>query len=429
MAAPPIRKRKAPAARPAKAAPAKPARAVPAPVVPAPAVAAPQGFACVALLLQGGGALGAYQGGVYEALAAAKVMPNWVVGISIGAINAALIAGNAPERRVERLHAFWETVTERPISNLTRALFGDTPPKAGNILHQAMDRWGAAQALVTGAPGFFEPRFPPPFAQIPGSEGATSFYDTSKLKATLESLVDFDRINSGEMRFSVGAVNVRTGNFTYFDTETDKIRVEHILASGALPPGFPAVEIDGEYYWDGGLVSNTPLQWLVEARKRRDTLAFQVDLWSARGEIPRDLTEVAIRQKEIQFSSRTRASTDHLKHLQNIRGALSVLLRDVPPEACQTEEAQMLREFADRKVYNVVQLIYRSQSYEADSKDYNFSRRSMVEHWQAGQADAELALSHAAIFQRPPGDVHFQAFDFRHTQDIPPRAKTDEGEV
>ena len=424
MATAPGRKRKAPAEPPARSSPA-----LSAPAQAAPAVVTPQGFPCMALLLQGGGALGAYQGGVYEALAAARVMPNWVVGISIGAINAALIAGNPPERRVAQLHAFWETVTERPISNLTRALFGDTPPKAGNILHQAMDRWGAAQALVTGAPGFFEPRFPPPFAQIPGSEGATSFYDTSKLKATLESLVDFDRINSGEMRFSVGAVNVRTGNFTYFDSETDRIRAEHILASGALPPGFPAVEIDGEYYWDGGLVSNTPLQWLVEARKRRDTLAFQVDLWSARGELPRDLTEVAVRQKEIQFSSRTRASTDHLKHLQNIRGALSVLLRDVPPEACQTEEGRMLREFADRKVYNVVQLIYRSPSYEADSKDYNFSRRSMVEHWQTGLADAQLALSHPEIFQRPPGDVHFQAFDFHHTQDIPPRAPTDQGEV
>lgn len=382
----------------------------------------PEGFPCVALLLQGGGALGAYQGGVYEALAAAKVVPNWVAGISIGAINAALIAGNPPETRVKQLRAFWEQITERPLTGFARAIFGETPPKAGNIAHGLLDKLGAAQALVSGAPGFFGPRFPPPWAQPPGSAGATSFYDTAQLKATLESMVDFDRINSGEMRFSVGAVNIRTGNFVYFDTETDKIRVEHILASGALPPGFPAVEIDGEPYWDGGLVSNTPLQWLVEARKRHDTLAFQVDLWSARGRLPRDLTEVAVRQKEIQFSSRTRASTDHLKHLQKIRAALGRVLRDLPADACATEEAQMLAEFADRKVYNIVQLIYRAQAYEGDSKDYNFSRRSMVEHWQSGQADALLALDHPEIFERPPGDVHFQAFDFRNPKPAAPPA-------
>ncbi|MDB5412015.1 MAG: hypothetical protein JWR10_350 [Rubritepida sp.] len=379
-----------------------------------PATPTPKGFPCVALVLQGGGALGAYQGGVYEAMVAANVVPNWVAGISIGAINAAIIAGNPLETRVAKLRGFWEQITKRPIANWTGQMFGFGSLKPGNVAHGLLDKLGAMEALVGGSPGFFEPRFPPPWALPPGSAGATSYYDTGKLKATLESFVDFDRINAKEMRLSVGAVNVRTGNFIYFDTQTDKIRAEHIMASGALPPGFPAVEIDGEYYWDGGLVSNTPLQWIVDADKRQDTLAFQVDLWSARGRLPRDLPEVTVREKEIQFSSRTRATTDQLKQMQKIRAALSLLLGKVPDAVRASDEGKMLAEFADRKVYNIVQLIYRSQAYEGDSKDYNFSRRSMSEHWLAGQDDAQRALKHGEIFEQPPGDEHFQAFDFVH---------------
>jgi NTE family protein len=161
---------------------------------------------------------------------------------------------------------------------------------------------------------------------------ATSYCDTSGLKTTLERLIDFDRINQGSMRFSVGAVNVRSGNFAYFDTKTDSIRAEHIMASGAIPPGFPAVEIDGAFYWDGGIVSNTPLQWVLEDGPHEDTLAFQVDLWSARGELPTNMTEVATRQKDIQYSSRTRENTDHFKQLQKLRHALAKLLPQLPDD-------------------------------------------------------------------------------------------------
>ena len=237
-----------------------------------------------------------------------------------------------------------------------------------------------------------------------------------KKKATLESLVDFDRINSKAMHFSVGAVNVRTGNFVYFDTNTHRIGPRHIMASGALPPGFPAVEIDGECYWDGGIVSNTPLRWVVDFEPRRDTLAFQVDLWSARGNFPRDMIDVAVRQKEIQFSSRTRAATDRIKSMQRIRSNLTMLLRHVPAALRDTAEGRVLTEFADLKVCNIVQLIYRSKHYEGNTKDCEFSRLSMADHWDAGYDDAVRALQHREIFERPSAEEGFRAFDFQDEQ-------------
>jgi NTE family protein len=182
-----------------------------------------------------------------------------------------------------------------------------------------------------------------PWLQPGGTIEATSFYDTKDLKRTLERLVDFDRLNAGAPRFSVGAVNVRTGNFVYFDNTTHTI---HVMASGALPPGFPAIEIEGEHYWDGGLVSNTPLQWVVEGEPRRDTLAFQVDLWNARGEFPRNMLEVVTREKEIRYSSRTRAGTDQLKHVQKMRRAMAGLLEQLPEELKDSPEAELQRDIA-----------------------------------------------------------------------------------
>ena len=224
-------------------------------------------------------------------------------------------------------------------------------------------------------------------------------------------MIDFDRINAGATRLSVGAVNVRTGNFVYFDTATHRIGPHHVMASGALPPGFPAMEIEGEHYWDGGLVSNTPLQWVVESSPRLDTLAFQVDLWSARGELPRTMAEVATRQKEIQYSSRTRAGTDTFKYIQRIRRALADLQDKLPDELRNTPETQFLRSAADRKVYNIVHLIYRAKSYEGDSKDYDFSRASMREHWRAGYHDAVRTLRHPEVLARPRNDEGVSIFD------------------
>jgi NTE family protein len=355
-------------------------------------------FDCVALLLQGGGALGAYQGGVYEGLAQAGLHPSWVAGISIGAINAALIAGNAPEARVEKLRSFWETVTADPLGGW---VFGQPPELGGDLARQAAIRWFGARAVLHGAPGLFAPRVLHPLLAPLGTSEATSFYDTSALKSTLERLVDFDRINSGDVRFSVGAVNVATGNFVYFDNRTHKIRPEHIMASGALPPGFPAIEIEDEQYWDGGLVSNTPLQWVLESAERQDTLAFQVDLWSARGAVPRTLGQVATRQKEIQYSSRTRASSDQFKKEQKLRNALADLFSKLPDELKGTPEFALLKPEAGRKVYNIIQLIYRSKQYEEESKDFEFSSRSMEDHWAAGHNDTIRTLRHPEVLERP----------------------------
>jgi NTE family protein len=362
-------------------------------------------FDRIALVLQGGGALGAYQGGVYEALAEARLQPDWIAGISIGAINAALIAGNAPDARVEKLRRFWETVTTDPVPLWL------LPEVHGDLARNLANRWHGAAALFNGAPGLFAPRWVPPFLAAAGTPDATSFYDTSSLKSTLERLVDFDRINSQEVRFSVGAVNVATGTFVYFDNSTHQIRPEHIMASGALPPGFPAVEVDGEYYWDGGLVSNTPLQWVLECADRQDTLAFQVDLWSARGAVPRTLAEVITRQKEIQYSSRTRASSDQFKKEQRLRSALAELIANLPEQLRDTPEYTLLLPEADRNVYNIIQLIYRSKHYEGDSKDFEFSSRSMEDHWSAGRSDTIRTLRHPEVLERPTSADGVFTFD------------------
>ena len=405
-------------------------------------------FDCIALLLQGGGALGAYQGGVYQGLAEAELHPDWVAGISIGAINSALIAGNPPELRVDRLRSFWDAITLKPLFGalsaarpsaptppLDRGASEDTP--AGHIgdlwmkvFEDAMALWGGPSfaprgyvarnissqasawiAAAVGAPGMFAPRMFGPWLQPPGTLESTSYYDTSDLRATLERFVDFDRINAGEMRFSVGAVNVTSGNFVYFDNSTHTIGPDHVMASGALPPGFPAIEIEGEYYWDGGLVSNTPLQWVLENEQRQDTIAFQVDLWNARGSFPRTMSEVETRLKEIQYSSRTRANTNQFKYVQQIRKALGDLMSQLPAELRSTPEYALLSPQADRKVYNLIQLIYRSRDYEGGFKDHEFSQHGMQDHWRAGYHDTIRTLRHPEVLERPTTADGVFAFD------------------
>ena len=369
-------------------------------------------FESVALLLQGGGALGAYQAGVYEALAEASIHPNWVAGISIGAINSALIVGNPPNRRVDRLREFWNEITNQFLGGAADHLLAS--PFMGDWQRGLVSQLNAGLAMTIGAPGFFTPRLPSSFAYPSGAIGATSFYDTARLKSTLERLVDFDRINSGTVRLSVGAVNVRSGNFVYFDTTTHKIGPEHVMASGSLPPGFPAVEIDGELYWDGGLVSNTPLEWVLESEPRQDTLAFQVDLWNAVGKFPGNLADVETRRKEIQYSSRTRANTDHFKHVQRLRNTVADLLDDLPADMKNHFAVDVLRPVAERKAYNIVHLIYRARNYEGHSKDYEFSRASMQTHWRGGYHDTIRTLRHSHILERPTNREGVAIFDLEH---------------
>jgi NTE family protein len=365
-------------------------------------------FESVALLLQGGGALGAYQAGVYERLAESDIEPTWIAGISIGAINSAIIAGNRREDRVARLRDFWNMVSEPRDNGWGNYLGGFW---SGDMARDWLGRFSAGSVAARGVPGFFMPRMPPPYLFADGG-GATSYYDTTALKSTLERLVDFDRLNAGTMRFSVGAVNVRTGNFSYFDNEAQVIRAEHVMASGALPPAFDAVEIDGEFYWDGGLVSNTPLDWVLSSRSGLDTLMFQVDLWSASGPLPKDLTEVAVRMKEVQFSSRTRASTDAFRKSQRLRATFNEIVTLMPPELANTPQVRMLVREADPALYNIVQLVYRSASYEGQSKDFEFSRRTMEEHWRAGYDDAATTLAHPEVLTLPTTPEGVAIYDF-----------------
>src|SRR5918993_361608 len=303
-------------------------------------------FERIALLLQGGGALGSYQAGVYQALAEADLHPDCVAGISIGAINSAIIAGNPAAERVAKLRRFWETVCSPPLGIPDIGALQLT----NDFQHQMINQWRAFGILLWGAPSFSQPRIPPPLFTPAAAPDRLGFYDTKPLKGLLESLVDFDRINAQETRFGVGAVNIKTGNFIYFENQTHKIAAEHIMASGALPPGFPAIEVDGDYYWDGGIVSNTPLQWLLDG---------------------------------------------------------------MHPELRQTPEAELLAQEADSKVYNIVHLIYHARRYEGSSKDYEFSRRTMEEHWQSGYSDMERTLRHPEILQRPQSADGVFTFDLK----------------
>lgn len=351
------------------------------------------------LVLQGGGALGAYQAGVYAALAEAKIEPSWIAGISIGAINAAIIAGNEPDARVAKLRHFWEDVS------------GSLPP----LLPMENDRlwrglFNEASANLTaafGVPGFFTPRLIPPMFQPRGSMAALSFYDTAPLKATLERHIDFDLINTRRTRLSVGAVHVMSGNFVYFDNERQMIGPEHIMASGALPPGFPPVEVNGEYYWDGGLVSNTPLQYVLDAQTRRDLLIFQVDLFSARGPMPETFFEASEREKDIRYSSRTRLNTDIIRREHKMQMALHSLLEKLPPDMNDDPDVAHLRSVHDDGAITIMHLINRSAKSQHSSKDYEFSRRSMQERWDAGFADVETSLAAKAwqTRQRPLHEV------------------------
>jgi len=368
-------------------------------------------FECIALLLQGGGALGAYQAGVYHALSEAGLEPDWVAGISIGAVNAAIIAGNVPGQRVQKLREFWEGITADgsaycpPILKHLMKTRNDTE-------QQMLNAMSAIRTIMNGIPGFFEPHMISPLLEPPGSLGATSFYNLDPLKDTLERLVDFDLINNGKMRFNIGTVHIKSGDFINFGNDSYKIGPEHIMASSALPPGFPPVEVAGEYYWDGGLISNTPLQWVLESERYLDTLIFQVDLWSADGEFPQNIADVYTRQKDIQYSSRTRANTDHFKNSHKMRHILGMLLDKLPPELKQSPEAKLLATRVDCKVYNIVHLIYHNKAYEGYSKDIEFSRETMEAHWQSGYDDTLHTLKHPEVLQRPRDRHGVAIFDF-----------------
>ena len=357
----------------------------------------------VGLVLQGGGALGSYQAGVYEALASSEYRPDWVAGISIGAINAAIIAGNTPEYRVQRLRSFWEEITA---STKLWPSLPDGPMAAWQ------QRASALTALMFGQPGFFSPR--PPHEWF-SRDKCVSYYTTAALKGTLERLVDFDRINkTKEMRLSVGAVNVRTGDFSYFDSEKITIRPEHVMASGALPPGFPPVEIDGEQYWDGGLFSNTPLEYMVDYYPRRSRVIFQVDVFPAHGWVPTNLDEVNEREKDIRYSGRTRLTTNNLREKHDVRHAINELHKLLPPELSTTEQAKQLYAHGCVTQMDIAQLIYRPNEPQGAFKDFEFSRSTMEARWQRGLSDARNTLQASPWLAPMPTELGVRVFDVIH---------------
>lgn len=372
----------------------------------------------IGLVLQGGGALGSYQAGVYEALSSCDYLPDWVAGISIGAINAAIIAGNEPANRTRRLREFWDEITA-PTSWWPSGLAGS--------LERWQQRLGALASLALGQPGFFTPRDVFDWLSI---RHPLSYYDTSYLRRTLERLVDFDRINTaGETRLSVGAVNIRTGRLVYFDSAEIAIRPEHVMASGALPPGFPPVEIDGEYYWDGGLVSNTPLQYVLDYYPRRSRLTFQVDVFHGSGQLPGNLEAVTERQNDIRYSSRTRVATDMFQQRHEVRHAINELEKLLPPEILNTDQGRRLHAFGCVTEMDIVQLIYRPAAPQGAAKDYEFSRPTMNARWEQGLWDATTTLEAAPWLAPKASDVGVRVFDVMHAilreQNAAPAGATD----
>jgi NTE family protein len=369
------------------------------------------------LVLQGGGALGSYQAGAYQALCHFDFEPEWVAGISIGAVNAAIIAGNDRDKRVDRLKEFWQMVSPG-------APWVPTPITKGERERSLYNETSAALVATFGVPGFFAPRLPPAPLWPKGSPQSQSYYDTAPLRKTLERLVDFDRINDLKCRLSVGAVGVTSGNLRYFDNVEFKklgkrIGPEHIMASGALPPGFPSIVVDGEHYWDGGIASNTPLDYVLDAETRSDLLIFQIDLFSARGTLPESLLEAAEREKDIRFSSRTRMSTDKNRQLHNARKAVLDLIEKLPDHLKSDPSAIYLREVARESTVTVVHLIYRSKNYESSSKDYDFSHVAMVEHWEAGVRDVHRSMRHKDCLERPQTDETMTTYDLSGEENPP----------
>ncbi|MBU3627033.1 patatin-like phospholipase family protein [Polynucleobacter sp. JS-Safj-400b-B2] len=380
----------------------------------------------IGLVLQGGGALGSYQAGVLEGLDKRGIYPTWVAGISIGSLNCAVIAGNAPKDRVEKLKGFWEAICCNPSPLAQFLMFADKMYAGSQIgmnilnstqIEKMFGSAAASNAIMGGQKNFFIPK---PFAPGVGSPADVSFYDTSPLIATLEKFCDFDRINDHKsMRVSVGATNVRTGNFIYFDNTQMKLEAKHFLASGSLPPGFPAVEIDGEFYWDGGCVSNTPLEhvYTLGNISLEDTLVFQVDIWSAMGKNPTNIFEVMERQKDIQYSSRTRSIGNGIKEKQKMRKLLLDLLEHVPDSVKSQDPlfSELNRELCAKK-FNFIQLIYQDKPSEGHFKDYQFSFETMQMHWQAGLEDILETLSNPKCLELPPDGENYIEYDFHRTQ-------------
>ena len=337
----------------------------------------------VVLVLQGGGALGAYQAGVYHALHENDIEPDWIVGTSIGAINASLIAGNVRADRLERLKEFWTRMAYRPP-------FG-VPAWTG--LPDTLAYWNT---ILRGIPAFFEPN-PAAFlgTHVPLRVDSAGFYSTAPLEKTLRELVDFSLVNQCRPRLTVGAAHVRTSEMKYFDSRDGEIGVKHIMASGALPPAFPAVRIDGELYWDGGILSNTPTEVIFDDNPRKNSLIFAVHLWNPMGEEPGSILEILNRHKDIQYSSRVASHITRQRQMHRMRHVIRELAKLLPEEARRTQQAQALAAFGCHTTMHVVRLLAPRLENENHTKDVDFSPSSIRMRWEAGYTKTMRALEQA----------------------------------
>jgi NTE family protein len=343
----------------------------------------------VVLVLQGGGALGAYQAGVYQAMHEHGLTPDWVVGTSIGAINAALIAGNEHATCVGRLKEFWNTVGKKDLFDMR---------KVPDELRRFNIRLLTTDAVVNGVRGFYSPRMPNPFIlDLPVPPEKASFYDTAQLGDTLSRLVDLHYLNAPDgMRLTVSAIQVSCGQLEGFDTRRQTIGINHILASGSLPPGFPPVRIDEELYWDGGLYSNTPLELVLNDEPRVETLCFMVDLWSADGPEPTTFEQVRTRQKDLVYASRSRSHIDDYLRMHKLRGMIRAMRDKLPPELLSEQESREIDELGAETTMHIVQLQYGGRDWQMASKDINFSQGSIEWRWELGYQDALRAIRLAA---------------------------------
>jgi NTE family protein len=344
-------------------------------------------FERVAFVLQGGGALGAYQGGVFQAMAEHDLVPDWIAGTSIGAINGAILAGNSPENRINRLKEFWDMVSK---TDLWHAF------KGPDIAQSAYTNLSILQSMTMGRPGFFSPRGFLPSSFFPaGSSETASFYDTGPLRKTLERLVDFDLINEGRIRLSVGAVNITKGTLKYFDSKNDRLTPDHILASGALPPAFPAVRIEDELYWDGGIYSNTPIEVVLDDVPRVNTLCLMLSLFNPAGPAPRSITEAEERHKDIMYATRMQEHVRAYRRIHNLRRSLRSIYALLPDDVKNNPEIQVLGEQGCETTMHIVQLIYPQKGWESCFKDADFSKMSIEKRWRLGYRDACLLLKRA----------------------------------
>jgi NTE family protein len=333
----------------------------------------------VSLVLQGGGALGAYQAGVYQALDEAGIEPDWVIGTSIGAINAAIIAGNRPGQRLPRLREFWARMTHAPITQL----FADAP-FLGAAAANAMTIFG-------GLPNFFRPN-PLAFLGVGLTAETAAYYDTGPLAATLKELIDPDVLAACTPRLTVGAANVRTAEMRYFDSRDTPLTIRHVMASGALPPAFPAVRIEGDLYWDGGILSNTPVECVFDDMPRRSGLVFTVNIWQPEGPEPADIVSVLGRQKDLQYASRANAQVVRQKQLHRLRHIISDLERKLPEELRADPEVRHLAAYGCPTRMHVVRLLAPMLPGENHTKDIDFSARGIRARWEAGYADTLRVL-------------------------------------